>query len=126
MITPKQLLALTTKWLVISVLVLFCTVWLVDELSFQYKVHSSTASGAYGAVDMQRMLAIQMKGNKIEYTMDRTQSAQMQQCVNSLFPHAGLKPCWYLIRQSQKPVPLTILTAGHACFYLRSLVARPF
>ena len=110
MITPKRLLALTAKWLIISVVVLLCTVWIVDELSFQYKVHSSSSASAYGVVDMQRMLAIQMKGNKVEYTMDRTQPAQMQQCVYSLFPHARLKPCWYLVRQSRKPVPLVILT----------------
>lgn len=126
MITPKQLLALATKWLVISVVVLFCTVWIVDELSFQYKVHSSSSAGAYGIVDMQRMLAIQMKGNKVEYTMDRTQPAQMQQCVYSLFPHGGLKPCWYLLRQSRKPVPLVVLTFPGAYFGLRTPRRPPF
>jgi hypothetical protein len=109
MITPKQLLALTAKWLAISVLVLSCTIWLADEISFQYKVHSSNSSGIFATVDMQRMLAIQMKGGKIEYTMDRTQTAQFEPCVYSLFPHAGLEPCWYLLRQSHKPVPLIIL-----------------
>ena len=126
MITPKQLLTLSVKWLVISVVVLFCTVWLVDELSFQYKVHTAGAAGAYGAVDMQRLLAIQMKGNKVEYTMDRTQPAQMQPCVYSLFPHAGLKPCWYLERQSRMALPLVILSARRTDFDLWTLSPVPF
>ncbi len=109
MITPKQLLALTAKWLAISVLVLSCTIWLADEISFQYKVRSSNSGSVFGTVDMQRMLAIEMKGGKVEYTMDRTQTAQIQACVYSLFPHAGLEPCWYLLRQSRKAVPLIIL-----------------
>ena len=35
MITPKRLLALTVKWLLISVLTLFCALYLGDELYFQ-------------------------------------------------------------------------------------------
>jgi hypothetical protein len=124
MITPKQLLALTAKWLAISALVVFCTIWLTDELSFQYKVHTSDSSGAFGAVNMLHMLAIEKKGNKVEYTMDRTQSAQVEKCVNSLFPHAGLKPCWYLLQQSQKARPMIILPfltrRGTAVFDLRT------
>lgn len=126
MITPKQLLALTAKWLVISVLVVFCTLWLVDELSFQYKIHTSSAAGAYGAVDMQRMLAIEKKGGKIEYTMDRTQPSQVEQCVYSLFPHAGLKPCWYLQRLSHQPVPLVILSSGTGYFDRRTFARGLF
>lgn len=110
MITPKRLLTLTAKWLAISVLVVFCTLWLVDEFSFQYKAHISNGAGAFGMVDMQRMLAIELKGGKVEYTMDRVHPAQFQKCVTSLFPHAGLKPCWYLQRQSQKALPMLILT----------------
>ena len=126
MITPKRLLALTAKWLVISLLVLLCTVWMSDEISFQYKVHVSKSGSAFGSVDMQHMLAIGLKGGKVEYTMDRTRPAQMQSCVYSLFPHANLKPCWYLLRQSQKPVPLVIFSIRSSYFDLRTLLSPPF
>lgn len=121
MITPKRLLALTAKWLVISVLVLLCTLWVVDELSFQYKVHTANSGSVFGSVLMRRMLAIGLKGGKVEYAFDRTRPAEAQPCVYSLFPHAGLMPCWYLARQSQKPVPLTILFAPPAYLRLRTI-----
>jgi hypothetical protein len=110
MITPKRLLALTTKWLLISVFTLFCALYASDELAFQYKVHSSQSGSAFGAVDMQRMLAIELKGGKVQYTLDQQQPAQIQKCVYSLFPHAGFSPCWYLLRQSRKPIPLVIVS----------------
>jgi hypothetical protein len=111
MITPKQLLALTVKWLLISAIVIFCALFIGDELSFQYRVHSSRSGDTFGAVDMQRMLAIELKGGKVEYTMDRQQPVQTLKCVHSLFPHTGFNPCWYLLRQSRQAVPLLILPA---------------
>jgi hypothetical protein len=126
MITPKRLLALTLKWLGISVLVLFCTIWVTDELSFQYKVHVSKSASAFGAVDMQHMLAIGLKNGKVEYAMDRTRPTQTLPCVYSLFPHAGLKPCWYLTRQSEKAVPLVIFSIWPAYFDLRTLSTLRF
>jgi hypothetical protein len=109
MITPKRLLTLTTKWLLISLLVLFATLWAVDELSFEYKVHTADSGSAFGTVTMRHVLAIELKGGKVEYALDRTQPTQAEPCVYSLFPHAGLTPCWYLTRQSRKAMPLTIL-----------------
>jgi hypothetical protein len=126
MITPKRLLALTAKWLLISVLTLFCALYASDELSFQYKVHSLRSGNAFGAVDMQRLLAIQLKGGKVQYTLDQQQPAQMQKCVYSLFPHAGFSPCWYLLRQSRKPIPLLIVPGFRGDFVLRELAPRAF
>jgi hypothetical protein len=111
MITPKQLLTLIAKWLLISALTIFCALYVGDELSFQYRSRSSQSGNAFGAVDMQRMLAIELKGGKVEYALDRQQQAQVQKCVYSLFPHAGFSPCWYLLRQSRKPIPLLIFPA---------------
>ena len=125
MITPKQLLKLSAKWLAISIVVLFCTLWLVDELSFQYKAHTS-GGGAYGAVFMQHMIGIEKKGGKVEYTMDRTHPAEMQPCVNSLFPHSGLNPCWYLQRQSQKPLLLVVVSSPIRLFDRRTAAPGPF
>jgi hypothetical protein len=126
MITPKRLLALIAKWLLITVLTLFCAIYAGDELSFQYRSRSSPSGNAFGGVDMQRMLAIGLKGGKVEYALDRQQQAQVQKCVYSLFPHAGLSPCWYLLRQSPKPIPLLIFSGFRGEFALRKLAPRPF
>lgn len=59
----------------------------------------------YGTVTVQIMYAISEKStpgtNKTEYTSG---DAQDQTCVNSLFPHFGYAPCWYLSRHTQKTV----------------------
>ena len=49
MITPKRLLALIVKWLFISVLVLFCAVFVGDELSFQYRIRSPNQATPFGS-----------------------------------------------------------------------------
>jgi hypothetical protein len=108
MITPKRLLALTGKWLLISIIALLCVVYAGDELSFQYKIHSSKSADAFGAVDMQRVLAIELKGGKVQYTMDRQKPEQIEKCVQYLFPHGGFNPCWYLLRQSRQAIPMLI------------------
>lgn len=127
MITPKQLLALTVKWLLISAVVIFCALYIGDELSFQYRIHSSQSGNTFGSVDMQRMLAIQLKGGKVEYTIDRQQPAQLQKCVHSLFPHAGVTPCWYLLRQSRQAVPIVIfLRFRLGDLDLRAFESHPF
>ena len=61
---------------------------------------------AFGTVLMERLYAIQLKSGKIEYEMDAQNPEVTLPCVHSLLPHLGEKPCWYLQRQSQKPIPM--------------------
>jgi len=42
-----------------------------------------------------------MKNGKTEYTFD---PPVPQECVNSLFPHFGDPPCWYLSRHKRQQV----------------------
>ncbi|MGH9558512.1 MAG: hypothetical protein ACRD30_04670, partial [Bryobacteraceae bacterium] len=37
--------------------------------------------------------AVHLKNKQIEF---RSEKPRMEQCVNSLFPHASDPPCWYL------------------------------
>ena len=93
---------------------------------FNIRFHGAQSGNAFGAVDMQRMLAIQLKGGKVEYTLDRLQPAQIQKCVYALFPHAGFEPCWYLVRQSRQPIPLLIFWEFRGDFVLRRIDPRSF
>ena len=47
----------------------------------------------YGTVTVRQYYAIGEKNNRTEYVYGSTQD---QPCVNSLFGHRGLLPCWYL------------------------------
>ncbi len=59
---------------------------------------------AFGSVQMVRLLAIPLKNGRVDYELDA--------CVRALFPHLGCQPCWYVRRQSQKPIPMVILVSA--------------
>ncbi len=56
-------------------------------------------SHPYDSVTVQHYYAIAQKNGRIDLQYDRTYA---QQCTRSLFPHAGLKPCWYLRRHTEQ------------------------
>lgn len=52
-----------------------------------------------GVVTVRRYYAIQEKANRVEYVFDKEEN---QTCVQSLFPHLGFTPCWYLSRHTEQ------------------------
>ena len=67
---------------------------------------------AYDAVHMDRLLAIPLKNGRTEYEMDARQPEVTVSCVRALFPHQGYPPCWYVRRNSEKPIPMVVLIPG--------------
>lgn len=67
---------------------------------------------AFGAVQMVRLLAIPLKNGRVDYELDAQQPEATVTCVRALFPHLGYQPCWYVRRQSQKPIPMVILVSA--------------
>jgi len=96
-------LKVTLKRGLLAVIVLFCLVYGVDYLQLRYRVWRDRQP--YGTVTIQVLYAISEKAsqgmNKTEYASG---GAQEQTCVNSLFPHFGYTPCWYLSRHAEKRV----------------------
>jgi hypothetical protein len=64
---------------------------------------------ALDSVRMERLYAIALKNGRTEYELDAQQPEVTVTCVRALFPHLGYSPCWYLRRNSQKPIPMVIL-----------------
>ncbi len=56
-----------------------------------------------GTVTVRRYLAIQEKANRVEYVFN---GEQKQTCAQSLFPHIGSAPCWYLSRHAEQRVDI--------------------
>jgi hypothetical protein len=50
---------------------------------------------------VQRYDAISEKNNKTEFVYE---DPVTEPCVNSLFPHMGYAPCWYLKRHSEQRI----------------------
>jgi hypothetical protein len=67
---------------------------------------------AMDTVQMGRLYAIALKNGRTEYELDAQQPEVTVTCVRALFPHLGYSPCWYLRRNSQKPIPMVILISA--------------
>jgi hypothetical protein len=68
-----------------------------DYAVFHYRV--ARGRQAFGQVTVTHYDAVQQKNGKTEFIFDVPQA---QTCVNSLFPHGGYAPCWYLQRHSEQ------------------------
>lgn len=56
-----------------------------------------------GSVQVQPYYAVPQKDGKIEFIM---LDPEVDSCVNSLLPHLGQQPCWYLNRRKQKRIDM--------------------
>jgi hypothetical protein len=87
----------------LSLLLLF---YLADYLWFQLRVHYPAAGPTTSSVHRYRLLAIPLKNNKVDYEIDSQRPEEDLPCVRSLFPHAGIRPCWYITRHAKDPIPM--------------------
>ena len=57
----------------------------------------------YDTVTVRPYYDVTLKSGKSEfYFLD----PQKQTCVNSLFPHLGYNPCWYLRKHARQRIPM--------------------
>jgi hypothetical protein len=104
--TPTRTLAKRMLFAIISALAL---VYVVDFVSVRVRMLHRKPGDPFETLTSLRILAIDEKGNKTEYTVDPLQPQQSAECVHALFPHNGDPPCWYLKRKFAQPVPMVIL-----------------
>lgn len=71
--------------------------FLLDYLVFRIRV--ATNSNPYGSVTVSRYYAVAQKNGKTQFIFD---PPEPETCVHALFPHSGLKPCWYLSRHPEQ------------------------
>jgi hypothetical protein len=87
----------------VAAVLLTLLLYAADYLFVRYKM---AHGGALGTVQVERLYAIPLKDGKTEYDLDAQQPQVTTPCVHSLFPHMGYNPCWYIQRNSQKPIPM--------------------
>lgn len=88
------------RWLLAVVgaaLALLALSFILDYVIFRVRIASSRQ--AYGTVTVRHYYAVLQKNGKTQFIFD---PPQPQACVQSLFPHAGDLPCWYLRRHSEQ------------------------
>ena len=85
------------------------TVYAVDYGALRLRAAYPRLGSAYDSVTMQRLFAIPLKNGRTEYELDARQPEVTISCVRALFPHQGYPPCWYVRRNSEKPIPMVVL-----------------
>ncbi len=87
-------------------LILMVLVYLVDLSWYQCRIWFPKLGAATGSVHRIRLLAIPGKANKVEYQIDSVQPEEDVSCSHSLFPQGGSRPCWYVEKHANDPIPL--------------------
>lgn len=88
----RQLLERVVMGTVITLICLCVGDWLV----FRYRAaHGS----AFDSVRVDQLIASPLKNGKEEYDYA---GAQEMECVRTIFPWAGDKPCWWLRRHTEQ------------------------
>ncbi len=73
----------------------------LDYGVLRYKI--ATKRAPFGTVTVQPYDAVPQKNHKTQFLLEDPQD---QTCVNSLFPHMGDSPCWYLTRHREQRIDL--------------------
>jgi len=85
------------KRAVLVIVVLLVVAFVVDYVQLQAN------SNPLGTVTVKRYYAVGLKNGKTEMMYADPES---QTCVNSIFPHRGYPPCWYLRRHNVKQIDI--------------------
>ena len=86
----------------IAVLIVVLFGWLVylgDYLSLRYRFPNHREQ--FGSIQVRTYYAVPMKNRSTEYMFN---PPAPRTCVNSLFPHFGDTPCWYLRRHTRQEI----------------------
>jgi hypothetical protein len=102
------------KHILIALVVVVAVVYIFDYVYVSIRIMHAKTSDPFETITSLRILAIDEKGNKTEYSVDPVQPQQTGVCVHALFPHNGDMPCWYLKRKFAQPIPMAILPFAKA------------
>jgi hypothetical protein len=64
-----------------------------------FRVRVAANRDPYGSVVVRRTYAVLQKNGKTQFIFD---PPAPENCVNALFPHSGMQPCWYLRRHPEQ------------------------
>src|SRR5690349_3322687 len=89
----RRVLAFSALSVLGAALMVFASDYLV------FRVRAAAGWNAFGSVTVEHYDAVAQKNGKTQFIFD---PPGPQPCVNALFPHSGLLPCWYLRRHPEQ------------------------
>jgi hypothetical protein len=100
------------RGILIAVVLAVAIIYVGDFAWVRVRMMHPKPGNPFETVTALRILAIDEKGNKTEYSVDPLQPRQTAECVHALFPHNGDPPCWYLKRKFAQPIPMAIFPSA--------------
>jgi hypothetical protein len=98
--TAQRLRELLRRIFLGVVVVVLGTALLAYGVDFAvYRIRVATNRSPYGSVMVTNYYAILQKNGKTQFIFE---PPQPETCVNALFPHSGMRPCWYLSRHPEQ------------------------
>jgi len=64
-----------------------------------FRLRVAANRNPYGSVVVSHYYAVLQKSGKTQFIFD---PPAPETCVNALFPHSGMQPCWYLSRHPEQ------------------------
>ncbi|MGB7438724.1 MAG: hypothetical protein WBR26_19145 [Candidatus Acidiferrum sp.] len=98
--------AFSVRRVLLGIVALFVLLYVVDFAWYELRVFIPKLGPSSGSVHRIRLLAISSKGNKIEYELDSVHPEEDVPCSHSIFPHSGNRPCWYMVKHANDPIPM--------------------
>ena len=100
MFSERPVLRLTGN-ILLALIAVVCLSYLIDLgwLRWKFAGHGK----AFDRVVIRRYYAVPRKDRKEEYLED---DPHVETCVNSLYPHSAVSPCWYLNRHREQRVDM--------------------
>jgi hypothetical protein len=96
----------SVRRVLLGVVALFVLTYLVDLGWYELRVIMPKLGTPTGSVHRIRLFAISSKGNKIDYEIDSAHPEEDVPCSHSIFPQGGNRPCWYVARHANDPIPM--------------------
>jgi hypothetical protein len=96
----------STRRIVPGIVALFVALYLADFAWYELRVLIPKLGASTGSVHRIRLLAISSKGNKVDYEIDAVHPEEDVPCSHSIFPRSGNRPCWYMVRHANDPIPM--------------------
>jgi hypothetical protein len=101
-ISPQKLL----KRILLGLLAALALAYVADSLWFRVRLIHPKPADPLESFTGPRVLAIPEKGGKTSYEIDQQNPVQTTTCAHSLFPHAGVSPCWYVKPRLSQPIQM--------------------
>ena len=99
--TGRDILLVGARRILLYCAVMATAVYIVDYAVLRFRV--ATNRNPFSTVTVRPYYAVPRKDHKTEFLV---QDPQDQACVNSLLPHLGDLPCWYLSRHKEQRIDM--------------------